>query len=320
MKIISSRRRNILFVGPEMRKKNRFRVAIFGSARIEQTDQEYQTVYQLAKLIGAAGMDVVTGGGPGMMQAANQGHNAGDVKGVAESIGLIINLPWENKGNPFLEIYKKFDHFSNRLDTFLKLADAIIITKGGIGTLLELFYVWQHLQVKHIDYKPIILMGEMWETLIEWMKKHPLATGMISPSDFDFIYIVKSNEEAMQLVKKFQEQKQVSGKMQKFNVSELKEKMPLKQVIAVKTKKVVIKSMPKATAVKISKTAPKTAKKVALQAVAKKVTKVIPIIPQKAIAKIAAKPLPKTTTKTVSKAATKPAAVTKKAEKKVTKK
>ncbi len=200
----------------------------------------------MAKKIGEQGYDVVTGGGPGMMEAANEGHMAGDSKGLADSIGLIIKLPWENSGNPFLEMFKTFDHFSNRLDTFLKLSNAMVITKGGIGTLLELYYMWQHLQVHHVSYRPIILIGEMWEQLIDWMKKYPLKDGMIGKEDFDYIYIVRDNEQAMELLNKFKAQLVVEGVMKKI---ELKDKnvrrRVVKKIIKIKAKRVVIKKTKK---------------------------------------------------------------------------
>ncbi|MCC7432876.1 LOG family protein [Candidatus Peregrinibacteria bacterium] len=193
-----------LDVDAEMRKHNRFRISIFGSARIKPGDKFYQQVFDLAKMIGEEGYDVITGGGPGMMEAANAGHAAGDPSQKASSIGLVIKLPWENKGNPYLEIQHRYKHFSNRLDTFLKLSDVMVVTKGGIGSLLELYYMWQHLQVKLSEYKPIILIGPMWESLIKWMKKETLPDNLVSPEDFDYIYIAKNNKEAMAMINKFQ--------------------------------------------------------------------------------------------------------------------
>lgn len=192
-----------LDVAFELRRKNRFRVSIFGSARIAPGDKYYQQVFDLAKKIGQEGYDVITGGGPGMMEAANAGHAAGDSAQKASSIGLVIKLPWENRGNPYLEIQHRYKHFSNRLDTFLKLSDVMVVTKGGIGSLLELYYMWQHLQVRLSEYKPIILIGSMWESLIKWMKKETLPDNLVSPEDFDFIYIAKNNAEAMAMIKQF---------------------------------------------------------------------------------------------------------------------
>ncbi len=187
----------------EMSKSDSFRVIIFGSARIKSGDIFYKQVYHLAKMIGARGYDLLTGGGPGMMEAANEGHVEGDVKHIAESIGLVIDLPFENKGNPYLEIKHRFRHFSKRLDTFLMLGDVMVVTKGGIGTLLETFYVWQHLQVHQIEYRPIIFIGKMWTHLIVWMKKELLNQELISPKDFDFIYIAHTDKQAIEMIDTF---------------------------------------------------------------------------------------------------------------------
>jgi uncharacterized protein (TIGR00730 family) len=180
--------------------KNEFRVAIFGSARIKKNDKIYKRVFELAKRIGQEKLDVVTGGGPGLMEAANAGHEAGDPRHKSENIGLTIELPFEAKGNKFIEVRKHFDKFSGRLDHFMALSHAFVIMPGGIGTCLELFYTWQLVQVKHLNPVPIIVFGEMWEKLIDWVKEYPLEKGLISPQDTDNIYIVKSIDEAMDVI------------------------------------------------------------------------------------------------------------------------
>ena len=127
--------------------KNDFCVAIFGSARIKETDDQYKEVFELARRIGNRKYDVVTGGGPGMMEAASAGHECGDKGHDADSIGLTIELPWEAQANKHIEIKEHFSKFSSRLDTFMALSNAVVITPGGIGTCLELFYSWQFVQV-----------------------------------------------------------------------------------------------------------------------------------------------------------------------------
>lgn len=184
-------------------KNGHFRVSIFGSARIKPGDQIYENVYDLAESIGARGFDVVTGGGPGLMEAANAGHMAGDRKNRADSIGLVIHLPFESSGNKHLEIRRRFMHFSKRLDTFLELSHVMVVTTGGIGSMLELYYMWQHLQVRHVAYKPIILIGHMWQDLIAWMKTDVLPSNLVSPEDFDYIYIAKNNDQAMAMIDTF---------------------------------------------------------------------------------------------------------------------
>lgn len=197
-------------------KSDHFRISIFGSARIKPGDQTYENVYDLAERIGTNGYDVITGGGPGLMDAANAGHMAGDKKDRANSIGLIIHLPYENKSNKHLEIRHRFKHFSKRLDTFLVLSHVIVVTTGGIGSLLELFYMWQHLQVLHVEYKPIILIGKMWQDLMIWMEKDLLSKNLVSLKDFDFIYIAKNNDHAMSLIDAFNKLHKKEGRLQKI--------------------------------------------------------------------------------------------------------
>lgn len=185
----------------ELKTKD-FRVAIFGSARLKKNDKVYKQVFDLAYEIGKHKFDVVTGGGPGLMEAGNAGHAMGDQGEDADSIGLVINLPWESSGNKHLEIQKRFNTFSKRLDTFMALSKVAVIVPGGIGTCLELFFTWQLLQVKHLKPIPIIVVGKMWEKLIDWVKKYPVKEGLISPEDLDFIHIVKDNKEAMKIILK----------------------------------------------------------------------------------------------------------------------
>ena len=179
---------------------NHFRVAIFGSARTKPEQPYYQQVFDLAKIVGQHGFDVITGGGPGLMNAANEGHRAGCMDPDAHSIGLTIQLPWENKPNRNLDIHEHFNRFSDRLDEFLLLSNAAIFTHGGVGTGLEFFYVWQHIQVKHISAIPMILIGSMWDGLVKWLIEHPLRLGLISSEDFKQLFVVSTNEEAMEIV------------------------------------------------------------------------------------------------------------------------
>ena len=205
-------------------KTGDFRVAIFGSARIKEGDEVYQEVFELAKAIGQHGYDVVTGGGPGLMEAGNRGHAEGDKEGKAESIGLNIELPFEQTNNEYVEFVKNFEKFSDRLDTFMKLSNVFVVTPGGVGTMLEFFFTWQLLQVGKMDYKPIILVGEMWEKLIHWIIDYALKDSLMSSSDFDYIYIVKDNYEAMSLIDRFNSQCVKSGECNPINKDELEPK------------------------------------------------------------------------------------------------
>jgi len=181
--------------------KKHFRVSIFGSARIKPEDEIYKKVYDLAKDIGHMGIDIVTGGGPGLMDAANSGHQVGNVNHDSHSIGFTIKLPVEKDPNSHLDLKKHFQRFSKRLDYFMAVSNVAVVMTGGLGTCLELFYTWQLIQVKHISPMPIILVGDMWEDLMDWIKKWVLKNELMNESDLDIIYLVKNNEEAMQIIR-----------------------------------------------------------------------------------------------------------------------
>ncbi len=184
----------------EEKDRGKFTVAIFGSARIRQNDPRYRRIYRLGKWIGAMGFDVVTGGGPGLMAAANKGHQEGRKSLSARSVGLNIILPREQKANRHLDIKTEFPRFSERLDTFMYLANVVVVGPGGIGTLLELFYAWQLMQVRDVDDLPIILLGDMWPELVDWVKRWPLRRRFLSPTDLDDIFLVRNNSEAMRIM------------------------------------------------------------------------------------------------------------------------
>jgi uncharacterized protein (TIGR00730 family) len=177
-----------------------FTVAIFGSARIKQNDPTYRRVYRLGRWIGSRGFDVVTGGGPGIMDAANRGHRDGRRDGRTYSVGLNIILPREQKPNRHLDIKTEFHRFSERLDTFMQLANVVVVASGGIGTLLELFYAWQLIQVRDVSELPIILVGDMWKELIDWIDAWPLRRKLLSRSDMDSLFLVRNNSEAMKII------------------------------------------------------------------------------------------------------------------------
>jgi len=185
--------------------KNRFRVAIFGSARVKPEDPVYQSVYGLAKNLGGLGIDVITGGGPGLMEAASLGHTFGDTKNQAHSIGINISLPFEQKPNSGLEYVDVHQLFSTRLDEFMLLSDVVVVTPGGIGTCLELFYTWQLMQVKHIGTMPLILMGDMWRHLIGWVIDYPLQHNYLNSEDLHPIVLVDNEEQATNVIKKAKE-------------------------------------------------------------------------------------------------------------------
>ena len=181
-------------------KKNNFRVTIFGSARIKENNQIYKQVQSLAKMLGERGFDVVTGGGPGLMKAANSGHNQGSKKTGASSIGVGIKIPKRQNLNRHVDIKKEFKRFSKRLDYFMNLSNAVVVAPGGIGTLLELLYAWQLTQVEHICHIPIILVGRQWPPLLRWVEKYPLKSKYLDNKDLTSLFVVKDYKEAMKII------------------------------------------------------------------------------------------------------------------------
>jgi len=149
-----------------------FRVAIFGSARTKPGSKVYEDVKQLAARLSEAGCDIVTGGGPGLMQAANEGEKLGDPQNKTRSIGVRIELPFEQGANPFVEQLYSHRTFYSRLAQFMRLSSAFVIVPGGIGTTLETMMVWQLLQVRHLAGVPLIFVGPMWRELVAWAQKN----------------------------------------------------------------------------------------------------------------------------------------------------
>jgi uncharacterized protein (TIGR00730 family) len=177
-----------------------YRVTIFGSARISEGDKEYRDVYEIAKGLAAEGFDIVTGGGPGLMQAANAGSKS--VVNGGQSIGLNIKLPHEQQPNPYLDIKEEFERFSGRLDAFMAMSDAVVVAPGGIGTLLELFYSWQLVQVQHLCETPIILFGEIWTSLLLWLETEVLPRHLFERKEMHAIFHVMEPTEVVDLIVK----------------------------------------------------------------------------------------------------------------------
>lgn len=214
--------------GSELKKLNGgyFRVAVFGSARIKKNDPLYKEVKDLAKKLGEANIDVITGGGPGLMQAANEGHIIGSKKsgGKAISIGIGIKLPREQQFNESVEFKKEFKVFSKRLDEFMLLSNAVVIAPGGIGTLLELFYTWQLVQVNHICHIPIIFMGDTWKGLLKWIKDEPLKNKYLDEIDYNSVYFAKNTEDALKIIEDAHNHFKTGGKEFCLNYKKYKTK------------------------------------------------------------------------------------------------
>ena len=175
-------------------------VTVFGSARIKPGDIYYQKTEQLARLLAHNGFSVITGGGPGIMEAANKGASEAGGK----SVGLNIRLPFEQKPNPYANLHIDYKYFFIRKVMFVKYAVAYVIMPGGYGTMDELFEALTLIQTKRIKSFPVILMGsEYWRGLLDWLKNTMLRENKISPGDLDFIQLIDDPEEALKHIKKY---------------------------------------------------------------------------------------------------------------------
>jgi uncharacterized protein (TIGR00730 family) len=182
-------------------RNERYRVTIFGSARAKPGTIAYEETKRAAKELAAMGCDIITGGGPGLMQAANEGV---DAAGAAKSMGIRVDLPFEQEVNPFVELAYEHKTFFTRLHHFVLASDAFIVAPGGIGTVLETMMIWQLLQVRHIEKTPLILVGKLWPGLVEWVRDSMLSfeTPLINAEDVDIPICVNSAEEAIDIIRR----------------------------------------------------------------------------------------------------------------------
>jgi uncharacterized protein (TIGR00730 family) len=178
-------------------------VSIFGSARTKPTDSYYKETVEIAEKIVKQGFGVITGGGPGLMEAANKGAQQGE----GTSVGLVIELPFEQEINPYVDNDKRinFDYFFVRKVMFIKYAQAFVVMPGGFGTLDELFEALTLIQTEKIKKFPIVLFGsDFWGGLIDWIKNTLLTEYQnISPEDLDLIKVVDDVDEAVKHVSQF---------------------------------------------------------------------------------------------------------------------
>ncbi len=185
-------------------------VSIFGSARTKPEDKYYKLTEKIANKIVEAGYGVITGGGPGIMEAGNKGAYLGG----GTSVGLNIELPFEQHDNPYIDDDKNlnFDYFFVRKVMFVKYSQGFVVMPGGFGTLDELFEAITLIQTKKIDKFPIILVGsEFWSGLIDWIKKTLLDKAKnISASDLDLFHVVDTEDEVIEILNSF---------YKKFNLS-----------------------------------------------------------------------------------------------------
>ena len=187
-------------------RRERYRVAIFGSARAKPGTFVYEEVKRVAAAFAQLGCDIVTGGGPGLMQAANEG--AASAGASVGSLGIRVELPFEQDVNPF--VADAFEHktFFTRLQHFVIASDAFVVVPGGIGTVLEMLMIWQLLQVRHIDNVPLILTGKMWKGLVDWAASSMLdpQLHLANPEDLRIPRCVDTADEAIALVRELQAQ------------------------------------------------------------------------------------------------------------------
>lgn len=177
------------------------RVAIFGSARTDKDSNLYKAIRELAADLSRDGWIIVTGGGPGSMEAANQGAMDECVEGEVCSLAETIRLPFEEFVNEHVQNRKHHEDFFTRLEKFALDCDAFIITPGGVGTLLELALVYQLLQVDHIKDKPIICVGRMWRSLRDWIESEMVESGFLGADELELVHYVDRFAEASVLLR-----------------------------------------------------------------------------------------------------------------------
>lgn len=194
-------------------RRDRYRVTIFGSARAQPGTFVYDETRRLARALSELGCDIITGGGPGLMQAANEGTADAGAPERDRSVGIRVSLPFEQEVNPFVE--HAFEHrtFFTRLHHFVLASDAFVVAPGGIGTVLEMAMIWQLLQVRHLHDTPLILVGRMWGDLVQWARDHmrdprlPLA----NPEDLTIPRCVATADEAVALIREHHDRWQRAG-------------------------------------------------------------------------------------------------------------
>lgn len=175
-------------------------VTIFGSARIGPDDPYYRKAEYLSRLLAQKGFSVITGGGPGIMEAANKG--AAEAGGT--SVGMNIRLPFEQTPNPYANVKISYKYFFIRKVMFVKFAMAYVIMPGGFGTMDELFEALTLIQTKRIKSFPVILMGsEYWRGLLDWMRDTVFTKGNILKEDMDLLRIIDDPEEVVSYIQKF---------------------------------------------------------------------------------------------------------------------
>lgn len=188
--------------------KVRYAAILFGSARLPPASPYYEAAEEMGRRLSRGGVHVITGGGPGIMEAANKGaHNEG-----AKSIGLNISLPMEQAANSYQDISLYFRYFFVRKFMFMKHAVAFVIFPGGYGTLDEMFEVLTLIQTGKSEPFPVLLYGsDYWAGLIDWMRNRMLEDGCISPGDLDLFQVIDSVEEGARIITDYYHQRLVGS-------------------------------------------------------------------------------------------------------------
>jgi uncharacterized protein (TIGR00730 family) len=177
-------------------------ISVFGSARTKPDNKYYKMAENISEMLAKRGYGVITGGGPGIMEAGNKGAQ----KGEGKSVGLNIDLPFEQNGNPYIDPQSNlmFDYFFVRKVIFVKYSQGFIVLPGGFGTMDEMFEALTLIQTKKINERPVVLVGvDYWKGLIDWIKTTMLSEGNISAPDLDFFKLVDTEEEALRYIDDF---------------------------------------------------------------------------------------------------------------------
>ena len=183
-------------------RRPEFRVSIFGSARIPRDHWVHAAVRDLARQLALMGCAVITGGGPGLMEAANEGAALAGATG--SNVGIRVHLPFEQKVNPFVDESYEHRTFFSRLHHFVLASDAFVVVPGGIGTVLELSTIWQLLQVRKMGREtPLILIGKMWADFVTWARSNLLRPEfeLATPEDIEIPRCVDTADEAVALLR-----------------------------------------------------------------------------------------------------------------------
>lgn len=184
-------------------RRERYRVTIFGSARAQRGTFVYDQTRRVARALAELDCDIVTGGGPGLMSAANEGAAEAGAGGRQQSMGIRVSLPFEQDANAFVTQVYEHRTFFTRLHHFVLASDAYVIAPGGIGTVLESMMIWQLLQVGHLKGPPLIFVGRMWSELVQWARAHMLdpKLPLVNPQDLSIPRCVASGDEAVEVIR-----------------------------------------------------------------------------------------------------------------------